>query len=78
MYFIYLVATCTCTTLFLADTTKKTHKEKNMPYILSLWTKINFPVTGQSKASEVESYFKASSGSVYLTLFNSRYLGNDG
>lgn len=34
MYFIYLVATCTCTTLFLADTrtTKKTHKERNMAF----------------------------------------------
>lgn len=33
MYFIYLVATCTCKTLFMTDThtTKnKTHKERNM------------------------------------------------
>lgn len=32
-YFIYLVATCTCKTLFMTDThtTKnKTHKERNM------------------------------------------------
>lgn len=38
MYFIYLVATCTCTTLFMTDThtTKnKTHKERNMFFSLN-------------------------------------------
>lgn len=38
MYFIYLVATCTCTTLFMTDThtTKnKTHKERNMVFSLN-------------------------------------------
>lgn len=75
MYFIYLVATCTCTTLFMTDThtTKNKTHERNMVFslnhyltqgmgllffkkknksskpvchfILSLLTKINFPIT---------------------------------